>query len=226
MFVPCFRFNIDIIYSSVPGIKNRHGTCLVKSMWYNPWFVRLVFIFLGSFLASVMARAQNWQDMAAFPVHEAATYFINENYGFVFTPGDQGPSTDLATDNISLWRTTDGGNTWQAMNLGMSGPSNIWQLYFVSDSHGYMAVDASPGGSGSRGLFETLDSGSHWNRMGTQNVNFALQSFISVYAVDSLLFAISTPYNKLPVTLWMSSNAGITWQAVSSVVRPEVVTGN
>ena len=196
-------------------------------MWHNQRLAKVVILFLGFLWASVSA-AQDWQDMAAFPVHEAAPYFINEDYGFVFTSGSVGPVYDVATDPIALWRTTDRGFTWQAMNLGTTGLGNIWQLCFVTPSHGYMATDAIGGGNNmsAHGLFETTDSGLHWNYLRTQNRLFAYENFISIYAADSSLYTITAEIGKLPVTLWKSSDAGFSWKVDTSVVSPELITGN
>ncbi|HET6402783.1 MAG TPA: hypothetical protein VFH95_15470, partial [Candidatus Kapabacteria bacterium] len=142
----------------------------------------------------------------------------------MFTPGEQGPNTDIASDTIALWRTTDGGATWQLMNLGMKGLGNIWQLCFISPSHGYMAVDVA-----NAGLFETVDSGMHWHRLKMQNASFDNNKFISIYAVDSSLYTITgnTGFVNSPqVALWNSSNDGYTWQRDSEVIRPEFITGN
>ena len=165
--------------------------------------------------------AQHWQDIATFPVHEAAPYFLNEQYGFVFTPGFHGPQSTLPTDNVALWRTTDGGNSWALMEIGINGAGNIWQLCFTSSSHGYMAVEM-PGA----GLFETNDSGWHWHRLPMQKSSFEFQGFISVYWADSDLYAITCHNSISGVALWQSSNNGYSWRNDSGVVRPELVVGN
>ena len=156
--------------------------------------------------------------MAAFPVHEATPYFINGTYGFVFTPGLHTPGSDLPIDPIALWRTTDGGYTWQPIDLGTNGVADIWQLCFVTPSHGYMAGDAVgvSAMSMARGCSKRLDSGTNCSYVKTHNITFtSTNHFIWIYAVDSVLYAITTPsdpYFNSQVMLWMSSDAGYTWR--------------
>jgi Secretion system C-terminal sorting domain len=181
----------------------------------RPYFV--AFISIWVLLTTSGANAQDWKDVASFAVHEAAPYFVNESYGFVFTPGIAGPGTAGPTEpNALLWRTTDGGASWQSINTGIQIGDfcRITQLYFVTASHGYMAVD----GVARYGLYETLDSGLTWNKTSL----FENHSLFSVYVVDSLIFAI----NRSPTTLLESSDDGLTWQTISGALAPELIIGN
>ena len=95
------------------------------------------------------AQFQQYQQIASFR-QNVGTYFLNENYGFVFTIGKisqyRPGYPNIVTDTIAIYRTTDGGTTWGSMDLGNSDLKNHWGLiysmYFVSPSHGYMS--ASP----------------------------------------------------------------------------------
>ena len=93
---------------------------------------------LLTILAASQTTAQSWphwQNAGTFPVHEAAPYFINENYGFVFTSGKDGPTLGITTDACLLWRTNDGGITWSTINLGglsLSLWKNLAALFYFS----------------------------------------------------------------------------------------------
>ncbi len=104
-------------------------------------------IVLGSSVATAQYQYSQIGKVASFR-QNVGTYFLNENYGFVFTTGkisQYNPGyLQIVTDTMALYRTTDGGTSWIKIDLGNSNLKNHWGLiysmYFVSPSHGYMSA--------------------------------------------------------------------------------------
>ncbi len=132
-----------------------------------------------------------WDTITDFGSYSGGLYFIDELIGF--TPGyktiDGGmnwewinlsggsPRTDVlfindsvgfitATYDSGIWKTTDGGNTWEIKDWG----NNIRQITFASDSTGYAI------GSIWEGLRKTTDQGETWVGL---NVPYAFEGCIT-----------------------------------------------
>ncbi len=132
--------------------------------------------FLILLLFPTVIRAQHWQQVNVPPgPHSLSPYFISRDYGFLYTSG----ISDLYGVSVGWWfsfidtaavyRTTNGGSTWNAMNVGeltTASHAVITQMYFISPAHGYMtAVVNDTPSFFYGGLYETRDSGKHWNRI-------------------------------------------------------------
>ncbi len=163
------------------------------------------------------AQFQQYQQIASFR-QNVGTYFLNENYGFVFTIGKisqyRPGYPNIVTDTIAIYRTTDGGTTWALMDLGNSDLKNHWGLiysmYFVSPSHGYMSASpitmdsVIPGVTSigtskldtAAGIYHTLDSGNTWSRISSDT------EFGQIYSAISTIFCPSG----------YSSDEGKTWK--------------
>ena len=170
----------------------------------------------------MQAFAQHWQDIATFQVHDASLYFLNEKYGFVFTTGSNCPNCSIITDPIVIWRTTDGGNTWDTIIPPISNPAEIWQLLLL-----HQAMDIWPWTAvrerfvGDYGQWLSLAAGK--NAKSEFRVSRWLH-FNLLFRFD--LFAISSHNSISGVALWKSSNEGWTWRKDSAVMHPEYITGN
>jgi photosystem II stability/assembly factor-like uncharacterized protein len=109
-------------------------------------------------------------DLAIFPNNDTPRYRIAQ-----FAPLSEGTALLAAappTDYPVLYRTADGGASWETLSDGMSAspglPKSAWgDLVFVSDSEGWAAVitqsqeDSSAEGS-NVALLHTLDGGRTW----------------------------------------------------------------
>src|SRR5437868_13222260 len=90
-------------------------------------------------------------------------YFLNENLGFIFLYGQLRP----------LYRTTDGGVTWNiSFNVARSTTTRI---FFNSASHGFLLTTT--------GVYETKDTGITWQPFYTQ------AAITSIYAADDIIIA-------------------------------------
>jgi photosystem II stability/assembly factor-like uncharacterized protein len=151
-------------------------------------------------------------------------YFINPNLGFIFEPGvDYSQVPEVTGRSPKLNRTTDGGNSWTSLDQFNALGFGIAQIYFVSPAHGYLAAI---GFANQGGLFETNDTGSHW-----QKISIGIQGFQSVYAsagnVFATMYSTATGWQRL----LMTRNDGLSWDTVltvneDSLIVATYVTGN
>ena len=149
--------------------------------------------------------AQHWQQVTVPPgVHIVTPYFLNRDYGFIYTPGltsaggpvaqyinrQKGVQFDGQVDPAGVYRTLDGGITWSPVNIGEIANQSyavLLQMRFVSPSHGYLVgyvADSTSGYEG--GLYETTDSGMDWNRISPIGM-----SFQSLCISDSFVFLVN-----------------------------------
>lgn len=98
----------------------------------------------------------------------ASACFLNQSDGWVAVPGEQPGSTSTAGPAGVVWRTTDGGVTWQPaplpIALATAVPSRL-QLDFVNALDGYLLFEpATPLGAPSHPtLLRTIDGGVAWS---------------------------------------------------------------
>jgi len=79
-----------------------------------------------------------------------AVHFVNDQTGW------------LAGTNGSLWRTSDGGATWEPvpLDLPQQGRPTFWDVCFADEQHGWVAGDQGT-------IFVTRDGGQTWTRQDT-----------------------------------------------------------
>jgi hypothetical protein len=181
---------------------------------------RLV-LFLAIVSAASSASAQHWtkiqlpstliQPPYNYPWQKIEPYFINPNYGFIFSYPFVGLQMNGAPAH--LHRTIDGGKTWTYLVFFDTSELALSQMSFISPAHGY----ASTCGFNSRGgIYETRDSGNSWRRISPNREMFAT----AVYAVDSLI--VATEYTKTastwyPIPMICTRNNGVTWDSIKTV---------
>lgn len=113
------------------------------------------------------------------------------------------PSTMYAGTRNGLYRSTDGGTNWTALDSALSGTS-IWILAIDPDTPATLYA-----GTG-KGVFQSTDSGSHWRQLG-----IAVGSVIHAVAVDPA--TPSTVYVGTTTSgVWRSTDRGMNWTHVYS----------
>ncbi|HEY3874962.1 MAG TPA: hypothetical protein VGM92_05770, partial [Candidatus Kapabacteria bacterium] len=185
-------------------------------------FVLAILLVFCSFLCTFKVSAQNLWPVDTFH-QNVGVYFLNQNYGFVFTTR----SGYTACDTIVLYRTTDGCATWKQIDLPEPLRDHwgaIESICFGSSRHGYLSAlpvtmvpvdsavtplyDNNSQPDTAAGIFMTDDSGLTWKRISSS------AEYGGLYTVHSMLFC-STAF---------TSDDGKNWTAVPH--PSDFVTGN
>jgi photosystem II stability/assembly factor-like uncharacterized protein len=108
----------------------------------------------------------------------------------------------VSGQDLSVLKTTDGGNKWIILRVGSYGSRNTSKVLFVNSTQGFLL------GDGMDEFFKTTDSGKTWTK---------LQMDLNFQGVTSLYFtSADTGY----ATLWSNgmlktSDGGLTWKTIS-----------
>jgi photosystem II stability/assembly factor-like uncharacterized protein len=124
--------------------------------------------------------------------------------------------------NGTLFRTTDGGKTWQTLGLpGQPGPGS--PLTFIDPNHGWLLANVGAAmGQSSATVFQTSDSGSHWSVVVHVDYGQTSHGLSSGGDKDSLVFhdaAVGwmTAYGPAGPIIYMTSDGGRDWQFLASL---------
>lgn len=123
----------------------------------------------------------------------------------------------LGSHSSELYRTTDAGNTWESVDLGVTG--FLAQMRFVSDRVGWVIVDQyikdadKPNGTYSK-LLHTEDAGKTWTTeldlKGAELLDLVVENGKEVWLVGNK-FSKRFRYTVSEVLLLQSENAGAEW---------------
>ena len=117
--------------------------------------------------------------------------FVNETTGYCIAGGDINSSASVG----KVFKTMDGGKTWNATNNGIDIIyDNLYSIDFVDDKTGYIS-----GGYNDTKTFKTTDSGTTWTLI--NNYSFSQMKFINP------LIGYGRNYNKIYKTI----DGGKTW---------------
>ncbi len=166
---------------------------------------RLLLVLAVLSLAS-SAMGQHWKKYtnpaSLNDQQDPVPYFLNSQIGFIYSnnSNSQSPQFDDSTSHLN--RTLDGALNWKPIIFFDTSHCRIKQLYFTSINHGYAA--------GSRGVYETFDTGSTWKRISSDE-----SPYCSVYSAGTTVFAFGYPPKKYIFgKLTMSTDDGKSWTEV------------
>lgn len=144
--------------------------------------------------------------------------FFNVREGLVSTPSTAASPT--------LYRTTDGGEHWWAVNLPAGGA-----ISFVDFRHGLLAGVEKPQ-NGSWGLYQTSDAGDHWVELAlitpTHSLSNGLDSRTDarglVLGGGGRAWLGGATQRPSPPLIFVTGNGGRSWRSQSLAAPPELAS--
>jgi len=134
--------------------------------------------------------------------------FVDDRRGFVLDPGQSPPA---------LYRTSDGGSSWEKLDLTTQLAPG-WPLTFVDPDNGFLLADVGAAmGQSSASVYRTSDGGRHWTRVAHVNYNAQSQGLSSAGDKDGLIFRTNsagwmTAWSTAgPPMIWSTFDGGLSW---------------
>jgi photosystem II stability/assembly factor-like uncharacterized protein len=137
-----------------------------------PWFREhnlragaLMVLLIVPFLGVGSTEAQTWQTLAPLPQLINSSFFFDTINGFACSGATIGaPNTQ--PEPINIYRTTNGGLSWTAMQVPQNYEGSVSSIFMVDTMNGWASVLPSAGTGTSR-LWHTTDGGLVWTEMAT-----------------------------------------------------------
>ncbi len=182
---------------------------------------RLIILSIFAALAAAHTEPSSaqWESVGTFPHLIANVHFLSDvghpEIGFVgmCRADKQFFFSDSERDPADVWRTSDGGMTWQAISLTVSVGDDFctgWDLTFKDSLNGWMT---------GHDYFHTTDGGITWNHM--SQVAEGTETGIYYHPITKLLF-LSTFYMRQSFS---SGDGGLTWTRFSGDQAGYAFTG-
>jgi photosystem II stability/assembly factor-like uncharacterized protein len=157
----------------------------------------------------------HWKDVtpSASPItSKAVGRFMDANHAWVVNALESG-------DSVTIRRTIDGGQSWQATTISSIGPNVIDPPHFVNTQEGWLEIVGSPGaGNEQAEIWHSTDGGLHWSRIyttaqpGKYLTNEGFKSGLSFKdALNGWATLSSDTGNSLNSGLYVTHDGGKSW---------------
>ena len=208
--------NFNSAYDS-PGIAfadNQHGTAVIAALDSNPTGTGVNYSILQT---TDGGRIWSMKPLSVFPT-DALDFFYPSKISLQFLDVHIGWLTIRAEsssnfDNGILFKTTDGGATWNELNLPVdrfNAPIGD-PVYFVTEQLGWIVGESQVDGH----LYRTQEGGQTWQSQtvggltqGTYEHAFEMPQFVN--AQDGLLTIMNL--KNTGTEIYITHNSGATWQ--------------
>ncbi|NJN79836.1 MAG: hypothetical protein HC797_04840 [Anaerolineales bacterium] len=154
--------------------------------------------------------------------YSVVTYFLNENYAWIQV-------ADINNYPIAgtLYRTSDGGITWQDFET----PFSAGDFEFIDENNGWILADLGVGaGSMAVSVFQTSNGGVTWSRVYTNDPNLeGAGESLPLGGIKVLLVPLDMQtawvggvvYANGTVYLFRTDDGGETWSTVANIELPQ-----
>ncbi|MCB0101653.1 MAG: hypothetical protein H6635_10685 [Anaerolineales bacterium] len=171
-----------------------------------------------------------WYDVTPQDLREVG-YFVYFNFLDTNHAWMQLPDMNNLPNGGTLYRTSDGGLTWEAFAT----PFSDGLFHFIDEQNGWMMANLGAGaGSNAVSIFKTRDGGETWERTYTNDPNLegaentlplsGIKYFIVPLDVDTAWIG-GVVYAPGETYLFRTDNSGATWSNIN-LVLPENVTNS
>ncbi|MFC2142957.1 WD40/YVTN/BNR-like repeat-containing protein [Candidatus Aenigmatarchaeota archaeon] len=163
-------------------------------------------------------------------IYDIAISESNPDIMYAATVAGPGPLVNKERGSSGVYKSIDGGNTWERKSCGLTSGSvtSIWispsnpDIAFTSVSGGYSTEDGIQEDYYDGGIFKTIDGGENWVRINVaenDNKNF----YISIKSVksnpDTLYIAGMDHEDEIDhMGLVKSTDGGSTWNLIGSEI--------
>ncbi len=190
---------LPLIYRDYPVVWERSGLTAVeiKSLATDPGNTQTVYAGTDRGLFRHLYCGGEWYANVSLPsvaVYAIAATASPAGHVFVGTWGDAG-----------IYRSTDGGITWQPANTGLTSP----YVYGLAISPNYAVDRTVYAATAMTGVFKSVDGGASWNAV-NNGLGSLQMSSVSVNPVDPQLILAGT-YDR---GIYRSTNGGASWSHV------------
>ncbi len=156
---------------------------------FTSFFQGILLILFSSLIFFPSLGIGRWEKIAQFPTTVNASFFLNEQIGFIGIDGVNG-----------IKRTSDGGITWTDCIIPPGYSGFITDIYMRDSLHGWAGIENT---NASHGLWRTLDGGISWS----EDANYSGE-VSSVYETPNGILVAS---RFSPNRLSFSTDGGITF---------------
>lgn len=151
------------------------------------------FVFVSFFLFFSVSGFSSWKIIARFNATINASFFFNEQRGFIGLDGNNG-----------IKRTSDGGKTWKDCITPIGYSGFITDIFMKDSLNGWAGIEDD---NFSRGLWYTVDGGVSWNVQAN-----VIGTVSSVYQTPfAIIYGDRFSLNRLSVSI----NAGLNFTRIS-----------
>lgn len=163
-------------------------------------------------LAITTDGGHTWRDQLVIPgmTKLPAAYFFHRRYGVLI--GEQG--SDLAE-----WLTSDGGSHWQRRAIRLDRSVAVVASDFVDRLDGWLLTTTyavGPGSPVAAIVYQTIDGGYNWTKVGMINAGSATYWFGITFA-DANTGAITVSTTLPELSLYETTDSGRTWNPLRLV---------
>jgi photosystem II stability/assembly factor-like uncharacterized protein len=162
---------------------------------------------------------KNWWNISMnLPIMEISEIAIdqsNSNIIYVATGDRDGGGGYYGSETSRLYKTTNGGETWQRINANFGTGTFIWGLYtHPTKTNEVVVVRAS-------GVYKSVDGGTTWSKRFT--INSGSQSYLdNEYANKAntgRIYLLTDEFTDAGYNIWLnrSDDFGSTWQRMDTI---------